>query len=115
MGSIRGNPAGRLVAGNLSLDYEAHRARVDGKEVALTHQEFELLTRLAERRDEIVDRSELSLSLWGRAGPCEFKRLTVVISHLREKLSPSYPYRIETVRVRGYGFLCRSEPQAKNL
>ena len=115
MESIRGNPAGRLVAGNLSLDYEAHRARVDGKEVALTHQEFELLTRLAERRDEIIDRRELSLSMWSRAGACEFKRLTVIISRVRDKLTASAPYKIETVRFRGYGLLCRSEPQAKNL
>jgi DNA-binding response OmpR family regulator len=122
MESIRGDPGRQLVAGNLSLDCEAHSVRVDGREVALTHQEFELLRRLAERRDEIIDRSELSLSMWGGAGPCEFKRLTVVISRMREKLAKSFPYKIETVRFRGYGLLCssgprtcRSEPNAKNL
>jgi DNA-binding response OmpR family regulator len=106
---------GRLNAGNLCIDWDAHSARVDGREAGLTHQEFELLTCLAARRDEIVERNQLSLSMWGRAGPCEFKRLTVVISRLREKLAASSPYRIETVRFRGYGLLCRPEPQAKDL
>src|SRR6266550_5284640 len=100
-------PGPRLIAGNLCIDCEAHTAAIDGRALNLTHQEFELLRRLVRRRDEVVDRGQLSLALWGNAGPREFKRLTVVVSHLREKLAYASPYRIESVRFRGYGFLCQ--------
>src|SRR5690242_5955158 len=104
-----------LVAGNLCIDCEAHTASLGGRKLDLTHQEFELLRRLVRRRDEIIDRGQLSLALWGSAGPREFKRLTVVISHLREKLSSSSDtFRIESVRFRGYGFLCSPAEGAKD-
>src|ERR1051325_33523 len=90
--------AGRLIAGNIWLDCEGHYAAVDGKAVHLTHQEFELLTILAHHQTEIIDRALLGAMLWGSAGPREFKRLSVIVARLREKLSAADPYRIETVR-----------------
>ena len=96
---------GRLVAGNISLDCEGHYAAVGGKAVHLTHQEFELLTILANHQSEIIDRSVLGTMLWGGAGPREFKRLSVIVARLREKLADAAPFRIETVRHRGYGLV----------
>ena len=100
-----GSGASRLVAGNLCIDCDGQSVAVGGNLVTLTHQEFELLTLLVARRDEIIDRRQLSAALWGDAGPREFKRLTVVVGRLRDKLVASDPYAIETVRCRGYGLV----------
>src|SRR5687767_12170706 len=100
---IRGGPH-LMIAGNLQQDLETLEAHVEGRRLCMTRQEFEILALLVERKNTIVNQDTMCRAIWGNAGPREAKRLAVIISRLREILADSYPYVIETVRSRGYGF-----------
>jgi len=94
-----------LKLGNVSVDLATYKAFVGRKPVKLTYQEFELLRYLAEFRDRVVSFDVLSGLLWSTTGPRQIRRLNVLVCRLRSKLRDSAPYRLETVRGRGYGLL----------
>jgi two-component system OmpR family response regulator len=94
-------------AGNLVQDRDSRKVSVGGEPISLTTQEFEILALLVERKSSIVPLDDLCIAIWGESGPREAKRLTVIISRLRELLHRSYPFVIETVRSRGYGLVAR--------
>lgn len=99
-------PAERLLhAGNLCLDLESHRLTVDGRPAATTHQEFQVLRILLNRRNEIIMHRDLCLAIWGSYGAREGKRLSVIMSRLRRKLADSEPFALDVVRSRGYGLI----------
>jgi len=95
--------AAALTAGNLHVDLEQYRAFVGETAVELTYHEFELLRLLVAGRDRILSYDELIEQLWRGSAAGNRKRLGVVICRLRAKLSALWPYRIKTVRSRGYG------------
>jgi DNA-binding response OmpR family regulator len=94
-----------LVLGNVSVDLATYKVRVGVRPARLTFQEFELLRYLADYRDRVVSFDVLSGLLWGTTGVKETRRLNVLVCRLRSKLRDSDPYRLETVRGRGYGLL----------
>jgi DNA-binding response OmpR family regulator len=72
-----------------------------------------MLRYLAGFPDRVASFAALSGFLWGTQGQKENRRLNVLVCRLRGKLADSAPYRLETVRGRGYGLLShsnRSEP-----
>jgi DNA-binding response OmpR family regulator len=91
--------------GNVALNPANYRVTVGGQRVDLTYHEFDLLRLLASQADRVVDFRELAQALWTAAGHREIRRLNVLAFRLRAKLAGSEPYRIETVRGRGYGFI----------
>lgn len=97
--------SGELKLGNVSVDLATFKVKVGVRPANLTYQEFELLRYLADFRDRVVAFDVLSGLLWGSTGPKETRRLNVLVCRLRSKLSNSFPYRLETVRGRGYGLL----------
>jgi DNA-binding response OmpR family regulator len=92
-----------LSAGNVRVDVARYQAFVAEKPVTLTYQEFELLRLLLGKPNRIVQYDELIEGLWKNPADGSRRRLGVVICRLRAKLSGSRPYRIQTVRGRGYG------------
>lgn len=94
-----------IVLGNLRIIPNAYRAMVDGQSLALTSQEFALLTTLAVDAGRIITREAIARKLWNSADPDEQRRLAVLIFRLRQELRGSFPCRIETVRKRGYGLI----------
>jgi DNA-binding response OmpR family regulator len=102
-----------VAAGNIALDLSTYRVSVEGRPVSLSYQEFELLRLLVNAPDRVASFGALSGFLWGSQGQRENRRLNVLVCRLRSKLAGSVPYRLETVRGRGYGLLSdgyRSEP-----
>ena len=95
----------RLVAGNIEMDLKTFRASVAGQPVGLSYQEFELLRYLVGSPDRVVSFAALGDFLWGAEGRRENRRLNVLVCRLRSKLTDSAPYRLATVRGRGYGLL----------
>jgi len=87
------------------LNLGNYRLQVDGRPVDLTYHEFDLLRLLAERIDHVVGFRELARALWQADGHREVRRLNVLAFRLRAKLADSWPYRIETIRGRGYGLV----------
>jgi two-component system OmpR family response regulator len=86
--------------GPVTVARGAREVHVDGRKVALTQREFDLLEYLARRAGRVVTRDELLESVWGFVSPGETRTVEVHIAQLRKKLG--HPDLIETVRGLGY-------------
>ena len=87
--------------GAISLDKKKHEVMVDGKPVALTLKEFEMLAYLLENRNIVLTRDQLLEKIWGYDFDGETRTVDVHIRTLRQKLGKAGEC-IETVRGVGY-------------
>ena len=88
-------------AGPIRIFPEEHRVEVDGREVALTLKEYELLSMLLRNRGVVLTRDRLLEAIWGYSFDGENRTVDVHIRTLRQKLGPAGDL-IETVRGVGY-------------
>ena len=96
-------PAARTVrAGDVEVDVDARRVRVDGAEVDLTAKEFDVLAALAARAGTAVSREQLLDEVWGDAHHAVSRSLDVHLTQLRAKLGRPGP--LTTIRGFGYRF-----------
>lgn len=72
------------------------------KEIELSHRESEILKRLCENRNQVVNTQNLLLDLWGDDTFFNSRSLHVFITKLRHKLARDE--RIRIVNVRGIGY-----------
>jgi two-component system phosphate regulon response regulator PhoB len=89
--------------GKLRVDRAAHRAWVEGQEVALTALEFRLLMMLFDRRGRVLSRDVLLDEVWGSHVDVTARNVDTHVKRVREKLGAAGEY-IETVRGVGYRF-----------
>jgi DNA-binding winged helix-turn-helix (wHTH) protein len=95
-------PAGGRMG--LLLDHDQRRVWVDGTEVTLTFQEFELLAFLSAHPSTVFTRADLVRQVWQRDFAADSRTVDVHVSRLRHKLGPSYGrYLVTEYRV-GYQF-----------
>ena len=78
------------------------RLEYAGIETELSHRESEILRRLCENRNQVVNTQNILLELWGDDSFFNNKSLHVFITKLRHKLSKDSQIRI--VNVRGIGY-----------
>ena len=78
------------------------RLEYAGIETELSHRESEILRRLCENRNQVVNTQNILLELWGDDSFFNNKSLHVFITKLRHKLSKDAQIRI--VNVRGIGY-----------
>lgn len=83
------------------MDPGRHTVEVEGREVALTQKEFEVLCLLLKNRGQVLSRERLIEDVWGYAFTGESRTVAVHVRTLRQKLGEAGGY-IETVR--GYGY-----------
>ena len=88
-------------AGNVVLNPKAHTVKAEGKEVALTLKEFEMLYLMLKNRGTVFSRDRLLEEIWGYDYDGENRTVDVHIKTLRTKLGDSGAI-IETVRGVGY-------------
>jgi DNA-binding winged helix-turn-helix (wHTH) protein len=95
----------------LLLDHAQRRLWIDGREVQLTFQEFELLAFLAAHPAIVFTRAELVERVWhrtlgqdGRPLPRDSRTVDVHVSRLRRKLGPCYGACLVTEYRVGYQF-----------
>ncbi len=91
----------KYTAGEIELYPDRHQVLVEGKEVTLTHKEFELLSVLIQQPGIVFTREKLLNQIWGYTFEAESRTVDVHIRTLRQKLGPCGSY-IETVRGTGY-------------
>lgn len=93
-----------LVIGDLVIVPDAYVAKKHGKEVELTHREFELLHHLAKHLGQVMTREHLLETVWGYDYFGDVRTVDVTIRRLREKIeeTPSRPEYILTRRGVGY-------------
>jgi len=96
----------RLESGDLSLDLAARRVSQAGREVKLSHKEFDLLAVLVRNKGAVLSRDLLLEQVWGLDHIGDDRTVDVHVRWLREKIeaNPSEPQRIVTVRGVGYRF-----------
>jgi hypothetical protein len=88
----------------LLLDHDQRRVWVDGKEIPLTFQEFELLAFLSAHPSTVFTRADLVKQVWQRDFAADSRTVDVHISRLRHKLGSVYGrYLVTEYRV-GYQF-----------
>ncbi|MEW8012682.1 MAG: response regulator [Candidatus Thiodiazotropha sp.] len=93
--------------GGLCIDASARAVTVDDMSVELSTGEFDLLWLLAGRAGKVVDRDSALKTLRGFGYDGLDRSVDIGISRLRRKLGDdaNHPYRIKTVRGRGYLFV----------
>jgi DNA-binding response OmpR family regulator len=112
--------APRGTDGGLVVDHARRCAWLDGKEVELTYQEFELLAFLSARPDQVVSRADLLAQVWGQLPRSKTRAsmgastrastrtptrtVDVHVSRLRRKLGPVYGLCLTTEHRVGYRF-----------
>ncbi|HEX9363750.1 MAG TPA: response regulator transcription factor [Candidatus Dormibacteraeota bacterium] len=96
----------RLEFRDLTIDVNERRTYKAGREVELTHTEFDLLTFLASNAGKVLSREKILNSIWGYEYPIETRVIDVHIRNLRRKIEtqPSRPYYILAVPGIGYRF-----------
>ena len=97
---------GKLIAGNLKVDFREYRGTRGTKELAFTRKEIEILEFLWSRRDTAVPRAELLRKVWGyeNAESVDTRTVDIHITKLRKKIEddPSHPKLLVTFRGEGY-------------
>lgn len=96
-----------LTAGPLWIDIDRRVAHVDGKSLALSRREFDLLATLASNPGIVLSRIRLLEIVWGYDFEVDTNVVDVFVGYLRRKLEAlEAPAMIETVR--GVGFVLRA-------
>lgn len=92
----------RFEIGSYLFDPVTQTLMQAGATQALSHRESEILKRLCENRNQVVNTKDVLLELWGDDSFFNSRSLHVFITKLRHKLSQDKQIRI--VNVRGIGY-----------
>ena len=95
----------KIVIRELVIDNKTYTVTTNGREIELSNKEYELLYFLASHADEVFEREELLVKVWGYEGFYGgIRTVDVTISRLRTKIEevPAEPEYIITKRSKGY-------------
>ncbi|MFY9139512.1 MAG: response regulator transcription factor [Thermacetogeniaceae bacterium] len=93
-----------LIAGNLVLNRKKHEVTCEGKKVALTPKEFQLLEYMIKNKNMNLSREQILRQVWKYNYIGKTRTLDMHINKLRHKLNSSGTWRIKTVYGVGYKF-----------
>jgi two-component system, OmpR family, response regulator ArlR len=106
----RGEPDSALAVGKLRMEPASYTTTFDGKSIALTKKEFDLLHYLWQHEHTAVSRDELLLNVWGYDFAGDTNIVDVYIRYLRQKIDD--PFHIKTIHtIRAVGYIFRYEEQ----
>ncbi|WP_312685267.1 response regulator transcription factor [Brevundimonas nasdae] len=97
----QGQAAGSVIIGSLVCDWQAGRAQVGDRELALRPREWAALKVLASRVGQVVDRDMLAAEVFTQDEAPSLNALEIHVGRLRRKLQPDGP-AITNIRGRGY-------------
>lgn len=103
-----------IEVGSLTILPEAYTVMKNGRELELTHREFELLYYLAQHIGQVMTRENLLQTVWGYDYFGDVRTVDVTIRRLREKVEddPSKPEYLITRR--GVGYYLKAETSSKD-
>ena len=106
---------GKLVAGNLRVNFREYTGVRGTEELAFTRKEIEILEYLWNNRDHAIPRSELLRKVWGyeNAESVDTRTVDIHITKLRKKIEddPAHPKLLVTFL--GEGYQMRSAPECE--
>ena len=85
----------------ICIDPDAHTVTVDGKEIALTPREFELLLYVAQNKNIALSRQQILSAVWNFDYYGDARTVDTHVKNLRMKLG-EHGSALKTVRGRGY-------------
>ncbi len=93
-----------LTLQDLTIDVAGHIVKRDGRMIALTPLEFDLLATLARSPWKVFSREELLEQVWGYRHAADTRLVNVHVQRLRSKIErdPEKPELVVTVRGVGY-------------
>lgn len=94
------------ISNGIFIDPESREVNVRGKQVDLTHKEFDLLWYLAQRVGRVFSRAQLLDAVWGHSHEGYEHAVNCHINRLRAKIEedPTHPKLVLTVWGVGYKF-----------
>lgn len=78
----------KFSSGNIELNYNLRRVKVDGKLIELTAKEFDLCELFATNPGKVYSRENLLDIIWGYDYPGDARTVDVHVRRLREKIEP---------------------------
>ncbi|MGN1115328.1 MAG: response regulator transcription factor [Candidatus Ornithomonoglobus sp.] len=100
--ALTSSPSKRIAIRSLSIDPQARTISVNGKNIATTAKEFDLLYYLASNSNRAFSKEQLFDRIWGMDALGDVNTVAVHIQRIREKLSVSGEKFIDTVWGVGY-------------
>ena len=90
--------------GKLKVDFATYNASSDGRDVNLSHREFEILKYLLEHKNKTVSRDDLLSEVWGMESRITTRTIDNFILRLRQKVEndANHPKIILTIYGIGY-------------
>lgn len=92
----------KLTVGSFVMNADDMTAVCDGKEIALTAREFNILFKLLSYPKRIFTRAQLMEEFWDVDTDATLRSVDVYIAKLRDKLSACQDFQLVTVRGVGY-------------
>lgn len=92
----------KLEIGKLVLDAEEHSAYLNGKEIALTVREFNILYKLLSYPKKTFTRTKLMEEFWDPESLSSPRTVDVYMTKIRDKMSACNDFEIVTVHGLGY-------------
>ena len=102
----KADTAGRIQAGDMTIERDNRRVYIEGREINLTAKEFDVLELLATHPNQVYSREKLLTMVWGVDYPGDARTVDVHIRRLREKeeTNSSEPKYVHTKWGVGYYF-----------
>ena len=102
----KADTAGRIQAGDMTIERDNRRVYIEGREINLTAKEFDVLELLATHQNQVYSREKLLTMVWGADYPGDARTVDVHIRRLREKVetNSSEPKYVHTKWGVGYYF-----------
>lgn len=98
------NQQEKIKIGKLDVNFDSFNAFDEGKDVQMSHKEFQVLHHLWKKRNNTVSRDELLTNVWGEDVYTTSRTVDNFILKLRQKIEkdPNHPKIILTVHGIGY-------------
>lgn len=102
----KADTAGRIQAGDMTIERDNRRVYIEGREINLTAKEFDVLELLVTHPNQVYSREKLLTMVWGADYPGDARTVDVHIRRLREKVetNSSEPKYVHTKWGVGYYF-----------
>ena len=102
----KADTAGRIQAGDMTIERDNRRVYIEGREINLTAKELDVLELLATHPNQVYSREKLLTMVWGADYPGDARTVDVHIRRLREKVetNSSEPKYVHTKWGVGYYF-----------
>ena len=80
--------SGRVIVGDVTIDYDRRRLLRGDDEIRLTPKEFELLAFMARNPDRVLTHRAILKAVWGPNAVDQPEHLWVLVAQLRKKIEP---------------------------